>query len=106
MKLHRDAVFGPETVQRLRHSSILITMLAAQSYKPRALAPDFSELDLLLDIIRTVPSFITPRSAGVGRTEWVWTTRQRTETISPVPWTVSGNSKRLVSGTGNYTRTC
>lgn len=71
MKLHRDTVFAPETVRHLRPSSILITTLAAYGYKLHAPAPHFSELDLLLDIIRAMPSFVTSRNAGFGRIEWV-----------------------------------
>lgn len=70
MKLHRDALFGDESVQHLRPSSILITSLAASSYKLRAQIPHFDQLDLLLDIIRTMPTLITTRSAGYGQIEW------------------------------------
>lgn len=71
MKLHRDALFGEESVHHLRPSSILITSLAASSYKLLAQIPHLDQLDLLLDIIRTMPTLISTRHAGYEQVEWV-----------------------------------
>ena len=71
MKLHRDAAFGTEPLKKLRPSSILITALAAGSYKQRAEIGHFDQLDLLLDMIRTMPTLITKRPGLNGAVEWV-----------------------------------
>lgn len=71
MKLHRDAAFADETLQDLRPSSILITALAAGSYQLKARVPHFGALDLLLDIVRTMPTLIRTRPGNNGLLEWV-----------------------------------
>ena len=71
MKLHRDAAFSDEPLQALRPSSILITALAAASYQLKARVPNFGPLDLLLDIVRTMPSLIRTQQGNYGQTEWV-----------------------------------
>jgi hypothetical protein len=71
MKLHRDALFADEAVKDLRPSSILLTSLAASSYKLRAQVPHFDQLDLLLDIIRTMPTLITKEFTSYGQVQWI-----------------------------------
>jgi hypothetical protein len=71
MKLHRDVAFADERLQELRPSSILITSLAAGSYKLTAQIPHRDQLDLLLDILRTMPTLIGKRPTIYGGVEWV-----------------------------------
>jgi hypothetical protein len=71
MKLHRDVAFADEKLQELRPSSILITSLAASSYKLKAQIPHRDQVDLLLDIIRTMPMLIGKRPSINGGVEWV-----------------------------------
>lgn len=71
MKLHRDALFADDSLEHLRPSSILITTLAARSYEIKAQVPHFDQLDLLLDIIRTMPTLITKEPDSYGRVEWI-----------------------------------
>jgi hypothetical protein len=71
MKLHRDAAFSTESLKKLRPSSVLITALAANSYKLRAQVPHSDQLDLLLDIIRTMPTQVNKRQGINGQVEWV-----------------------------------
>lgn len=70
IKLHRDVAFADEPLQKLRPSSILITALATSGYKLKAQVPHFDQLDLLLDIIRTMPTIIKLRPMGNGQVEW------------------------------------
>jgi hypothetical protein len=71
IKLHRDVAFADESLQKLRPSSILITALATGSYRLKAQVPHFDQLDLLLDIIRTMPTLIEPRPIENGQVGWL-----------------------------------
>jgi len=71
MKLHRDTAFSTDELRKLRPSSVLITALAASSYKIKARVPHFDQLDLLLDVIRTMPTLIGERVGVNGEMSWV-----------------------------------
>ena len=71
MKLHRDVAFAEEQLHELRPSSILITSLASSSYKLKATIPHRDQLDLLLDIIRTMPTLIDKQPTVNGGVTWV-----------------------------------
>lgn len=71
MKLHRDVSFSTESLKELRPSSVLITALAANSYKTRAQIGHFGQLDLLLDIIRSMPTFIGKRPEVDRQIQWI-----------------------------------
>jgi hypothetical protein len=71
IKLHRDVAFAAPSVEKLCPSSILITTLATRSYQMKAQVPHFDQLDLLLDIIRTMPTLIQTRPLGNNHVEWI-----------------------------------
>jgi len=70
MKLHRGVAFDKAMLADLAPSSIFITALAANSYQAKALIPHRDQLDLLLDVIRTMPTMITRLPIDNGREEW------------------------------------
>lgn len=70
MKLHRDMAFSSSPLAELAPSSIFITTLVAGSYQAKAQISHRDQLELLLDIIGTMPSLIDKRSLGNGREEW------------------------------------
>lgn len=56
MKLHRNVAFGPSTAGLdASPSSVFLTTLAAKAYLVQAPLPHDSPLDLLLDIVETLP---------------------------------------------------
>ena len=72
LKLHRNVAFGgvgagPDFFPR----SVFITDLAATAYATRAPIAHDSPLDLLLDIVDTMPMFIQRHPLGGGREHWV-----------------------------------
>lgn len=72
LKLHRNVAFGgtgpgPDFSPR----SVFITDLAATAYTTRAPIAHESPLDLLLDIVDTMPMFIQRHPLGSGGEHWV-----------------------------------
>ncbi|MBB3224474.1 nucleotidyltransferase domain-containing protein [Pseudoduganella umbonata] len=71
IKLHRDAAFASvDSPKDDKPSSIFLTALACEGYRNRARIPHLDELDLLLDIVKTMPNYI--RRTTVGDREY-WT---------------------------------
>jgi hypothetical protein len=70
MKLHRDIAFDSPALDGLEPSSVFITTLAAGSYQARAQQPHLDQLDLLLDVIRTMPTLIDRKPGVNGLVEW------------------------------------
>lgn len=71
MKIHRDKTFGAPTMgQDCAPKSIFITTLAAAAYEVRAQIPHDSPLDLLLDIVDTMPLFFERLILQGGREFW------------------------------------
>lgn len=70
MKLHRDAAFADAALQELRPNSILITALAAASYQLKAKVAHFGPLDLLLDVVRTMPTLLKKQTGNYGQIGW------------------------------------
>jgi hypothetical protein len=71
MKLHRDISFSSEALAAIAPSSIFITALAANSYRVQAPILHRNQLELLLDIIKSLPFQIEKRSIGNGLHEWI-----------------------------------
>jgi hypothetical protein len=71
MKLHRNVSFAKsDQFKHLMPSSVFLTVLAAQSYQVQAPRPHIDQLDLLTDIIRTMPTMFRRDKLGNGREEW------------------------------------
>lgn len=71
MKIHRDKTFGAPTFGRdFAPKSIFITTLAAAAYEVRAQIPHDNPLDLLLDIVDTMPLFFERLILQGGREYW------------------------------------
>lgn len=71
VKLHRNIAFSKAGMSAYSPSSLFITSLVAGAYEKKAPLPHRDQLDLLLDVIRTMPTLITVRSLGNGKIEWV-----------------------------------
>jgi len=71
LKLHRNVAFETSSADMsLMPSSIFITSLAAAAYKIKATQPHLDPLDLLLDIVQTMPLIFRREPLGNGREEW------------------------------------
>jgi len=67
LKLHRNVRFGPQKGQTdLKPSSAFITTLAAHAYAQHAPEPHNSPLDLLFDIVATMPSKFHSEETAAG----------------------------------------
>jgi hypothetical protein len=71
IKLHRNISFGPATNSSdLAPSSIFLTSLAASAYAIQAPRQHSSPLDLLLDIVETMPQHFTRGQVWGNMEEW------------------------------------
>jgi hypothetical protein len=71
IKLHRNVVFGSATVDPdLAPQSSFITSLAAAAYTAQAPQPHDSPLELLLDIVETMPQYFIRRLLWEDHEEW------------------------------------
>jgi hypothetical protein len=71
IKLHRNFKFGPQSGEvDLKPSSVFITTLAALAYKDQAPRPHNSPLELLLDVVETMPSKFHRVHLSGGVEEW------------------------------------
>ncbi|MFM0557745.1 nucleotidyltransferase [Paraburkholderia sediminicola] len=71
IKLHRNFKFGPHSGDvDLKPSSVFITTLATLAYKDQAPNPHNSPLELLLDIVETMPSMFYRERLAAGNEEW------------------------------------
>jgi hypothetical protein len=72
LKLHRNIAFGPaQSDSDLAPTSIFLTSLAASAYVDQARRPHFNPLDLLLDIVETMPRYYTRNQVWSGVEEWI-----------------------------------
>lgn len=73
LKLHRNVAFGQTTsgADDLAPSSIFITTLAAAAYAVQAPRPHDSPLELLLDIVETLPDYFERAPLPNGGEYWV-----------------------------------
>lgn len=71
LKLHRDVAFaGTSSLSDLAPSSVFLTALAAESYRIKAAIPHADQLDLFLDIIRSMPKAIRRVQMPGACEEW------------------------------------
>ncbi len=71
VKLHRNVSFAKANkFQHLMPSSVFVTVLAAQSYAAQAPLPHADQLDLFMDVIRTMPKMFRRVMLGNGLEEW------------------------------------
>lgn len=72
LKLHRNVAFGQANsgADDLAPSSIFITTLAAAAYAVQAPQPHDSPLELLLDIVETLPDYFERTPLPNGREYW------------------------------------
>jgi hypothetical protein len=71
LKLHRNVAFGPSTSgPDASPTSVFITTLAAKAYQVQAPLPHDSPLDLLLDIVETLPDHFESIEQLDGSTFW------------------------------------
>lgn len=72
LKLHRNVSFGlaADAASDLAPSSIFITTLAAAAYVVQAPQPHDSPLELLLDIVETLPDYFERTSIPTGGEHW------------------------------------
>jgi hypothetical protein len=69
LKLHRNVSFGPQNgAKDLKPSSAFITTLAAHAYAQQAPKEHISPLDLLFDIVATMPAKIERDETATGTT--------------------------------------
>ena len=71
MKIHRDVTFSSSEMSSLSPSSIFITALVAKIYKVKAKIPHLNQVDLLLDVIRSMPEAIDKKFHSYNEVEWV-----------------------------------
>jgi hypothetical protein len=70
VKLHRNIAFSQDGMSGFSPSSLFITTLITGAYQRRAPVPHLNQLDLLLDVIRTMPTLITIKAIGNDNYEW------------------------------------
>lgn len=70
IKLHRNIAFSQGSMSEFSPSSLFITSLVAGAYQKRAPVPHRDQLELLLDVIRTMPTLISVKALGYGKYEW------------------------------------
>ena len=71
IKLHRNFRFGLRSgTVDLRPTSVFVTTLAAQAYAIQAPQAHASPLDLLLDVVETMPRLFARVPLGAGLEEW------------------------------------
>jgi hypothetical protein len=72
IKLHRNISFGQTKVDSaLAPSSTFLTSLTAAAYENQARRPHANHLDLLLDVVETMPNHYMSRGTWGNTEEWV-----------------------------------
>jgi hypothetical protein len=73
MKRHRDVWYANKTADERANApiSIIITTLAAKAYAKAAAQQYDNALDLLLDVVDAMPSFVETRVTATGVEKWV-----------------------------------
>ena len=73
IKVHRNASFPAPSSDEpdFAPKSVFVTALAAASYSVRAPVPHDSELDLLLDVVQHMPTYVQREPLPAGGEHWV-----------------------------------